>query len=65
MSMIEVSREKFFEVVGGPRDIHPRPEPEYSEWRDQKTHQVVGRSQPGYKNAQAPRRYWLIEELAK
>lgn len=46
--MIEVSKEEFFRAVGGPEDIHPRSLPTHSEWRNQRTHEIVGLTEPGY-----------------
>lgn len=45
--MVEVSRERFFAYVG-PRNVHPRPEREHSDWEVAGTREVVGRSLPGY-----------------
>lgn len=65
MAMNEVSREKFFEVIG-PMNVHPRPEPDHSEWASLNTRQVVGRSEPGYKNSFGkPNRYWLDQTLIR
>jgi hypothetical protein len=44
-----VTREVFFAWIG-PRDVHPRPRGRYaddsygSDWIDQRTHQIVGRT---------------------
>lgn len=42
MSMIEVSKEQFFKVIG-PVNVHPRPERSYTEWASLNTRQLVGR----------------------
>ena len=63
MSMIEVSKEQFFKVVG-PMNVGPRSEREYTEWASITTRQVIGRSSPGYiNNGIKPGRYWLEESL--
>ncbi|HBP1789752.1 hypothetical protein IPC1108_28325 [Pseudomonas aeruginosa] len=65
MAFVEVSKEQFFQAVGGPENIHPTPHPDCSEWKNLSTHEVVGRSEPGYKSAQGtPHRYWLTEQFA-
>lgn len=65
MAMNEVSREKFFEVVG-PMNVHPRPEHDHSEWASLTTRQVVGRSEPGYRNSFGkPKRYWLDQAFTR
>lgn len=65
MSMIEVSRDHFFQAVGGPENIHPTPRPEFSEWKNLNTHATVGRSEPGYLSSFfKPKRYWLEESFA-
>lgn len=63
--MIEVTHATFYKAVGGPENIHPRAEPEHSIWMNLSTHQMVGKSTPGYKNSQGvPRRYYLTEAFA-
>lgn len=52
-----VTREEFFAAIGS-RDIHPRSEPDRSLWTDQRTHEVVGISTPGYL-ARGPKGYQL------
>ncbi len=65
MAMNEVSREKFFEVVG-PMNVQPRPELDHSEWASLTTREVVGRSEPGYKNSfLKPNRYWLNQAFIR
>lgn len=44
--MIEVTKEKFFAVVG-PKDVHPRALPDSSSW-ETKHQEVIGRTTPGY-----------------
>lgn len=62
MSFREVTRQEFFAYVG-PRDVHPRPMPDHSLWLDQKTHGVVGKSTPGYRdNVGESPRYFLTEK---
>jgi hypothetical protein len=64
MSMIEVTKEKFFKVIG-PMSVHPRPEPECSMWESLNTREIVGKSEPGYKSRfGTPHRYWLKEGFA-
>lgn len=66
MSMIEVSKDRFFQAVGGPENIHPTPWKDHSEWKNLKTNATVGRSEPGYLSAfGTPNRYWLEESFAK
>lgn len=65
MSMIEVSRDHFFQAVGGPENIHPTPWPGFSEWKNLNTHATVGKSEPGYLNSiDTEKRYWLEESFA-
>lgn len=60
--MITVSRDEFFAVVN-PLNVHPRAERMYSEWIDQRTYAVVGRSYPGYL-CEGEVRYELAEAYA-
>jgi len=60
--MIEVSKGVFYKVVGGPRNVHPRPEPDHCVWVDQQSHEIVGLSQPGYL-AQGNPKYLLLDSL--
>lgn len=63
--MIEVTKDTFFKAVGGPENIHPRPEPDQSVWTNLSTHQQVGKSTPGYKgNTGVTKRYYLTEAFA-
>lgn len=55
--MVTVTKEEFFSYVG-PRDIHPRSEPEKTTW-ETRDRTVVGVSQPGWKNPGAPSVYML------
>jgi hypothetical protein len=65
MAMREVSKKSFFEVIG-PMNVHPRPEPDHTEWLCQITRQVVGRTEPGYKNSlNKPKRYWLEQTFVR
>lgn len=65
MAMSEVSKEKFFEVIGL-LNVHPRPEPDHMEWSSLNTRQVVGRSEPGYKNSFVkPSRFWLDQAFIR
>lgn len=62
--MIEVSKEQFFQAVG-PRDVHPRSEPDCSVWEDQRTREVVGRTEPGWRAPTGkPKRYWISDKYA-
>jgi hypothetical protein len=60
--VIQVSKEKFFAVVG-PLDIHPRPEREVVIWETPRR-EVVGRSTPGYL-CRGPKEYFLAERWAE
>ena len=51
--MVELTKEQFYAAVG-PRNIHPRPFREHTEWIDLNTHAVVGVSTPGYANTYGP-----------
>jgi hypothetical protein len=66
MSMIEVSKEHFFQAIGGPENINPTAWADHSEWKNLNSHAVVGRSEPGYKGGYVqPRRYWLEQSFAE
>ncbi len=63
-----VTREEFFAYMG-PRDVHPRAEPERSVWIDQRTHAILGQTTPGYRNGwtsegKAPDVYMLSDDVA-
>ncbi len=59
VGFVEVTEEQFFARVG-PLNVHPRPAPEASIWEMcDGSRAVIGRSEPGYKNHGAPKRYWL------
>jgi hypothetical protein len=62
--MIIVSEEEFFAYVGGPRNVHPRAEENFSSWEIVSTRELVGRSTPGWKNPGGPRTYMLTEAAA-
>ena len=63
---VEVNEQQFYKAIGGPENIHPTPYPFHSEWKNLNTHEVVGRSEPGYKSAYgAQHRYWLTEGFAR
>lgn len=63
--MREVSKEAFFRTIG-PMNVHPRAERDRSDWIDQTTHRVIGRSTPGYfwDGPMPAPRYFLAPELA-
>ncbi len=62
--MKQVSKEQFFAVVGQ-LDVHPQPRhPEKTTW-ELRDRTVVGVSQPGYKNPQAPALYFLSDQFNK
>lgn len=63
--MIEVTKAQFFAAIGGPENIHPRPERDHDSWRDQRTREVVGRTDPGYMNPRDRPRYFLAPEFAQ
>lgn len=44
--MVEVSKDKFFHVIG-PMDVHPRSERMYSSWETPRR-EVIGKTTPGY-----------------
>ncbi|WP_186191018.1 hypothetical protein [Burkholderia gladioli] len=44
--MVEVSKEQFYDLMG-PRDVHPRAEPDKSVWETPRR-EVIGISTPGY-----------------
>ncbi len=46
---VDVTKEQFYAAFG-PRNVHPRPYRERTEWVDLNTHAVVGISTPGYAN---------------
>jgi hypothetical protein len=64
--MIEVSKAAFFCAIG-PCDIHPRSGRAQTDWIDQKTWAVLGRSTPGYLDdvPNMRKRYWLDAAFAK
>ena len=63
--MIEVTKDQFFKAVGGPEDIHPTSMKDHSAWKNQRTYEQVGRSEPGYLSPYGtPHRYWLTEAYA-
>lgn len=63
---VEVTQAAFFATIGGPENIHPTPHQDRSEWKNLSTHEVVGRTEPGYKRSYGPtHRYWLTESFAK
>jgi hypothetical protein len=43
----EVSRDEFYAFMG-PKNVHPRPRPDFTEWVVQGSHDIIGRSYPGY-----------------
>ncbi len=45
--LVAVDKPTFYALMG-PRDVHPRSEPDRSVWVDQRTHVVLGVSTPGY-----------------
>lgn len=63
--MIEVTKAQFFAAIGGPENIHPRSERDHASWLDQSTHEVVGRTEPGYVNPRDRVRYLLAPEFAQ
>ena len=63
---VEVNEQQFYTAIGGPENIHPIPHPFHGEWKNLSTHEVVGRSEPGYKSAYGTqRRYWLTDGFAR
>ncbi|MGV6475399.1 hypothetical protein [Azotobacter vinelandii] len=65
MSYVEVTKEQFFRAVGGPENINPTSFENFSEWKNLSTHEVVGRSEPGWKGRSCTAaRYWLTERFA-
>ncbi len=63
LGMVEVGEEKFFAVIG-PRDVHPRAEPDRSIWETPRR-DVLGHSMPGYKaSIGKPKRFFLTASLA-
>lgn len=65
--MLEVTRDQFFRAIG-PKNVHPRAERDRSDWIDQTTHRVIGRTEPGYVWAEPVKpetRFFLVSELAK
>lgn len=55
-----VTKAEFYAAMG-PRNVHPRSEPDRCLWIDQQTHAVLGVSTPGYR-ATGPQTYALAEE---
>ena len=50
MAFVEVTKEQFYKGIGGPENIHPTPFEYHCEWKNLATHEIVGRSEPGYKS---------------
>lgn len=65
MAFVEVSQEQFYKAIGGPENIHPTAHKTHSEWKNLNTHEVVGRTEPGYSAPYGtPERYLLEERFA-
>lgn len=62
--MIEVTKEQFYRAIGGPENIHPRSEREFTVWEVLHSRHVVGRSEPGYLEPGRQKRYWLARDFA-
>lgn len=63
---VELTQAAFFAAIGGPENIHPTPFQHHCEWKNLSTHEVVGRTEPGYKRSYGTlHRYWLAESFAK
>jgi hypothetical protein len=59
--MNEVTRDQFWRwVMATRRNVHPRPEPNYTVWEDLRTREVVGRETPGYLR-EGPEAYHLSD----
>lgn len=63
--MIEVTKDKFFSAVGGPEDIHPSALVDCSVWKNARTDEIVGKSEPGYASPHGtPKKYFLTTSFA-
>lgn len=62
--MIEVTKAQFYGAIAGPENIHPRPERTEVIWENQQTRQQVGRSEPGYVDPGATKRFFLTTDFA-
>lgn len=66
--MVEVTKEKFFQVIG-PMNVHPRAERMYSSWETPQR-QLIGRTEPGYLcqdehgNRMTKTKFFLVDSLA-
>lgn len=46
--MRQVTKEEFYKVMNGPRNVHPTPEKDRDDWKDLRTGELIGKSTPGY-----------------
>ena len=61
--MKEVTRDQFYAAIGGPENVHPRPEKHRTFWEIVGTRELVGESTPGYM-CEGPTAYYLAPRFA-
>lgn len=57
----EVTQEEFYATVGQ-MNVNPHSERNHTDWVEQYTRKLLGKSEPGYVFPGAPKRYWVAEE---
>lgn len=62
--MIEVSKERFFQAIGAPLNVHPRSEKHVTHWEEVGTRRLIGQSEPGYLEPGKPKKWFLAEDFA-
>jgi hypothetical protein len=60
IALTEVIKAEFYAYMN-PRNVCPRSEHDHSEWIDQRTYRILGKSEPGYASPHGtPERYFLL-----